>query len=64
MMKCLIIYPLKPLQIIWPRKLGLTMTGIIYPSVQVAGEKINIVLFHKSARVTSIELRDGTRVGS
>lgn len=36
--------------------------GIIYPSVQVSGDKINIVLFHKAARVAPIILPTGTRL--
>lgn len=36
--------------------------GIIYPSAQVAGDQINIVLFNKSARVMPIELPPGTRL--
>lgn len=36
--------------------------GIIYPSVQVAGEKINVVLFHKSALVAPVDIPAGTKV--
>ncbi|MCD8739373.1 RES family NAD+ phosphorylase [Mucilaginibacter roseus] len=36
--------------------------GIIYPSVQVSGDKINVVLFHKAARVTPIHIPDGVRL--
>jgi hypothetical protein len=36
--------------------------GIIYPSVQVSGDHINIVLFHKSARVEDVLLKHCTTV--
>lgn len=38
--------------------------GIIYPSVQVAGDVLNVVLFHKAARVEPIEIPDGAEVGA
>ena len=41
-----------------------TLDGILYPSVQVAGDGRNIVLFHKSARVAAIELPEGTEVSA
>jgi hypothetical protein len=36
--------------------------GIVFPSVQAAGDVLNVVLFHKVARVASIELPDGTEI--
>lgn len=36
--------------------------GIIFPSVQAAGSSINVVLFHKSARVANIDLPYGARI--
>jgi hypothetical protein len=40
----------------------ITYDGIIYPSVQVADNKINVVLFHKAARVMDILLPPGTEL--
>lgn len=40
----------------------LSLDGIIYPSVQVAGGRLNIVLFHKAARVEKINLPNGSKV--
>lgn len=39
-----------------------SVDGIIFPSVQVAGEALNIALFHKAARVEDIVLPNGTEV--
>jgi hypothetical protein len=36
--------------------------GIVFPSVQVAGDVLNVVLFHKSARVEAMDIPDGTEV--
>jgi hypothetical protein len=36
------------------------LDGVIYPSVQTAGASLNILLFHKAARVEEIELPTGT----
>jgi hypothetical protein len=36
--------------------------GIVFPSVQAAGNSLNVVLFHKAARVESIALPEGTEV--
>src|SRR5438046_89728 len=36
--------------------------GIIYPSVQGAKGKLNIVLFHKAARVQPFEIPRGTKI--
>jgi hypothetical protein len=38
--------------------------GIIYPSVQDGGNKKNVVLFHKAARVEEIKLPRGTKVSA
>ncbi len=38
------------------------LDGIIFPSVQVAGDALNIALFHKSARVEEFELPLGTEI--
>jgi hypothetical protein len=36
--------------------------GIIFPSAQVAGEALNVVLFHKAAQVEIAEIPDGTTI--
>ncbi|QQO14021.1 RES domain-containing protein [Bradyrhizobium diazoefficiens] len=36
--------------------------GIIFPSVQVAGDLLNVVLFHKAARVEAMEIPNGTEI--
>lgn len=36
--------------------------GIVFPSVQAAGNVLNLVLFHKVARVAAIALPDGTDI--
>ena len=36
--------------------------GIIYPSVQAAGNARNVVLFHKAARVAAMEIPAGTKI--
>lgn len=36
--------------------------GIVYPSVQVAGQSLNIVLFHGAARVERLALPDGSQI--
>lgn len=36
--------------------------GIIYPSVQAAGDVLNVVLFHKAARVEALALPKGTEI--
>jgi RES domain len=38
------------------------LDGIAFPSVQAAGDVLNVVLFHKAARVETIELPKGTKV--
>lgn len=37
--------------------------GIVYPSVQAVAGKLNVVLFHKAARVQQLELPPGTEIG-
>jgi hypothetical protein len=36
--------------------------GIIFPSVQAAGDVLNVVLFHKAARVEALALPKGTKI--
>ena len=38
------------------------LDGIVYPSVQVAGSKLNVVLFHKAARVEVMDIPEGTEI--
>ena len=38
------------------------LDGIIFPSVQTAGLSLNIVLFHKAARVEEMDLPEGTEM--
>jgi hypothetical protein len=38
--------------------------GIIFPSVQAAGAVLNIVLFHKAARVEAINVPEGTEISA
>ena len=38
--------------------------GVIFPSVQMAGVSLNILLFHKAARVEEMELPEGTEVSA
>lgn len=38
------------------------LDGIAFPSVQTGGEALNVVLFHKAARVKEIELPKGTEI--
>jgi hypothetical protein len=40
------------------------LDGIIFPSVQAAGNALNIVLFHKAARVEMIDIPHGTEISS
>ncbi|OFW07910.1 MAG: hypothetical protein A3G20_09170 [Acidobacteria bacterium RIFCSPLOWO2_12_FULL_59_11] len=41
-----------------------TLDGIVFPSVQAVGEALNIVLFHKAARVAPIDLPKGNRLSA
>jgi len=36
--------------------------GIAFPSVQAAGNALNVVLFHKAARVEALDIPDGTEI--
>ena len=36
--------------------------GIVFPSVQAAGDALNVVFFHKAARVEGIEVPDGAEI--
>jgi hypothetical protein len=36
--------------------------GIIFPSVQVAGDVLNVVLFHKSSRIEAMDIPKGTEI--
>jgi RES domain-containing protein len=38
------------------------LDGIVFPSVQAAGDVLNVVLFHKAARVEGIEIPAGTEI--
>ncbi len=38
------------------------LDGIIFPSVQTAGDSLNVVLFHKASIVKDIETADGTEI--
>ncbi len=38
--------------------------GIIFPSVQTAGDALNVVLFHKAARVEAMNVPEGTEIGA
>ncbi len=38
------------------------LDGIVFPSVQAAGAVLNVVLFHKAARVETLEIPAGTNI--
>ena len=38
--------------------------GIIFPSVQAAGDVLNVVLFHKAARVEAMNVPEGTEISA
>ncbi|SOD22758.1 RES domain-containing protein [Nitrosomonas ureae] len=40
------------------------LDGIVFPSVQVAGDGLNVVLFHKGARVEAMEIPAGTEINA
>lgn len=40
------------------------LEGIIYPSVQGSGDKRNVVLFHKAARVEPLDIPQGARISA
>lgn len=39
-----------------------TVDGILFPSAQAAGEGLNVMLFHKAARVESLDIPEGTEI--
>jgi hypothetical protein len=41
---------------------SMPINGIVFPSVQVAGDVLNVVLFHKSARVEALDIPKGTEI--
>jgi hypothetical protein len=42
----------------------LLIDGIVFPSVQAAGAVLNVVLFHKAARVMTLDISDGTTLSA
>jgi RES domain/HEPN/RES N-terminal domain 1 len=40
------------------------LDGIVFPSVQVTGEALNVVLFHKAARVQTLDIPAGTEISA
>lgn len=38
------------------------LDGIVFPSVQASGDGLNIVLFHKAARVAAMQIPEGTEI--
>lgn len=38
------------------------LDGILFPSVQVAGKALNVVLFHKAARIEAPDIPEGTEI--
>jgi len=38
------------------------LDGILFPSVQAAGKALNVVLFHKAARVRALDIPEGTHI--
>lgn len=38
------------------------LDGIVFPSVQTTGDSLNVVLFHKAARVESMDITEGTEL--
>ena len=43
-------------------EVSIPIDGIIYPSVQVVGHVLNVVLFHKAARVEAMDIPEGTEI--
>ena len=43
---------------------AMQLDGIIFPSIQTAGDWLNFVLFHKAARVEELDLPKGTEVSA
>ncbi len=56
------IWPPKPSPISSLRHSRRPWTRIVYPSVQAKGTALNIVLFHKSARVQPFDYPPGTEI--
>jgi hypothetical protein len=40
------------------------LDGIVFPSVQIAGDALNVVLFHKAARVEALDIPPGTEIST
>ena len=38
------------------------LDGIVFPSVQAAGDALNVVLFHNAARVEELDIPEGTEI--
>ncbi|MEX0960255.1 MAG: RES family NAD+ phosphorylase [Burkholderiales bacterium] len=38
------------------------LDGIVFPSIQMAGDGLNVVLFHKASRVEAMEIPEGTEI--
>jgi hypothetical protein len=43
---------------------SVSIDGIIFPSVQAAGDALNVVLFHKAARVAAMNVPEGTEISA
>ena len=43
---------------------SVSIDGIIFPSVQAAGDACNVVLFHKAARVLAMNVPEGTEISA
>jgi hypothetical protein len=43
---------------------SVSIDGIIFPSVQAAGDALNVVLFHKAARVAAMNVPGGTEISA
>ena len=43
---------------------GTPLDGILFPSVQAAGNALNVVLFHKAARVETLSIPQGTEISA
>jgi hypothetical protein len=43
---------------------SVSIDGIIFPSMQVAGDTLNVVLFHKAARVAAMKFPEGTEISA
>jgi hypothetical protein len=45
-------------------EVSVPLDGIIFPSVQAAGDVLNVVLFHKAARVEAMNVPEGTEISA